>query len=87
MKRKWKFAFGLAVLNDMVDILGIGSVPVIGTVLDLITSALLWRTLGTSYTIPTVLEFIPGVNILPIYTTLVTLRYYKVEYEPKPGKE
>lgn len=79
MKLKWKTAFSLAILNDLVDIAGIGSIPIIGDVLDVITSALLWGTLGTSYTIPTFLEFIPGMDFLPIYTIMVSLRYYKKE--------
>lgn len=79
MRRKWQTAFGLAAFNDFLDISGIGSVPVMGTLLDLATSALLWRTIGRKRTLPTILEFIPGINVLPIYTFTVAGSYYAEE--------
>lgn len=82
MERRWQTAFGLAAVNDALDISGIGSVPIFGTVLDVITSALLWRTLGTKKTAVTLLEFIPGLKLLPIYTLTVTGSYYTREKNP-----
>jgi len=79
MKLKWRMAFGLALFNDVFDLVGIGSIPIIGDILDIGTSALLWRTLGRRYTLPTFLELIPGMDVLPIYTMTVGWAYYQKE--------
>lgn len=79
MKLKWRLAFGLALFNDLIDLAGIGSIPVIGDILDIGTSALLWRVLGTRYTVPTFLELVPGLDVLPIYTVTVGSAYYQKE--------
>lgn len=86
MDLRWKASFGLALLNDILDLAGIGAIPVIGDIFDLITSALLWKTLGTSYTLPTLIEFIPGADFLPIYTATVSLAYYRREYRANGNK-
>lgn len=81
MRLKWKVAFGLALFNDAFDLIGIGSIPIIGDILDIGTSALLWGTLGGRYTLPTFLELIPGMDVLPIYTMTVGWAYYQKEQE------
>ena len=75
MNRKWQLAFILAILNDAVDYIGIGAVPVLGDILDAATSLALWRLLGVKYTAPTGLEFIPGSDFLPIHITSVGVAY------------
>ena len=84
MERRWKLAFAAAVFNDLFDLTGIGSIPLLGDVLDLATSAALWKIMGGRRTLPTLLEFIPGLDILPIYTATVTWSYYTDQ--KKPGK-
>ncbi len=79
MRLRWRIAFALALFNDVLDIMGVGSVPVIGDAIDVATSALLWGTLGTRYTLPTALELIPGMDVLPIYTATVSWAYYRKE--------
>lgn len=69
----------VALFNDLVDLTGIGAIPVIGDIIDPGTSALLWGTLGTRYTIPTFLELIPGIDVLPIYTMAIGWAYYQKE--------
>ena len=85
MRLTWRVAFGLALFNDLLDLVGVGSIPIIGDTLDIATSALLWGTLGNRYTIPTFLELIPGVDVLPIYTMTVGWAYY--QKEQKTGRE
>lgn len=79
MKNKWKLLFGISLFNDLLDLAGIGSIPIIGDIIDLASSAVLWRSLGTRPVIPTLLEFIPGLDLLPIYTATVAWAYYKEE--------
>lgn len=78
-------AFGVAVFNDLLDLSGVGSTPVVGDVIDLGTSALLWRALGTRKTLPTLLEFVPGFDYLPIYTMTVTGSYVIRQERPEKG--
>mgnify|MGYP006875070699 CR=1 FL=1 len=79
MRRKWRFAFGLAVFNDFLDLTSVGSIPVVGDLLDVGTSLALWKTLGTRKTMPTILEFVPGLDYLPIYTMTVSWAYLENE--------
>jgi hypothetical protein len=77
---RWQMAFGAAVLNDGLDFAFIGSIPVIGDVIDLASSALLWKLLGKNYSIPTLVELVPGLDPLPTYTVTVIFAYYREEY-------
>lgn len=79
MNFRWKIAFGLALFNDLIDLMGVGAIPIIGDIIDIGTSALLWGTLGTRYTVPTFLELVPGIDVLPIYTISVGWAYYQKE--------
>ncbi|MFB6244853.1 MAG: hypothetical protein ABEJ03_00740 [Candidatus Nanohaloarchaea archaeon] len=78
--RSWQLALTIAVFNDLLDLAGIGAVPIIGDVLDLPSSALLWRFLGRNYTVPTLFELIPGMDFVPTYTLTVIYAYYREEY-------
>jgi hypothetical protein len=78
---RWQLAFGTAVLNDALDLAGIGAIPVIGDVIDVASTAMLWKLLGRDYSIPTILEFIPGLDFLPTYTVTVIFAYYREEYK------
>jgi hypothetical protein len=86
MRLKWKLAFGLALLNDFLDLTGIGSIPIVGDILDALTSAALWKVIGGKYTTATLLEFIPGFDILPIYTATVSYAYLQKEKRQDKGK-
>ena len=86
MQLRWKLAFGLALLNDFLDLVGIGSVPIAGDVIDALTSAALWKVIGRRYTTATLLEFIPGFDILPIYTATVSYAYLQDQESQKTGK-
>lgn len=81
MERKWLLAFGLAIVNDVLDWTGAGIIPVLGDVIDLATSGLLWRVIGTRKTAFTLLELIPGADILPIHLLAVTWAYYREELD------
>lgn len=77
MRTKWKILFGVAIFNDLLDLTGIGAVPILGDFLDIISTSILWMMLGTKPTAPTLLEFIPGVGLLPIYTATVAVAHYR----------
>ncbi len=72
---RWLVAFAVAVLNDVVDILGAGAVPVAGDLLDVAATAVLVPLVGGPKPLVTATELIPGSDFLPIFT-LVTLWAY-----------
>jgi hypothetical protein len=79
MKLKWRIAFGVAMFNDALDLAEVDSVPLIGDTIDIASSAVLWKILGRRYAAPTLLEIVPRLNRLPIYTATVTFAYYRTE--------
>ena len=79
MKLRWKAAFGIAALNDLVDLTPLGSAPVIGDVLDLLTNIALWPVLKTRRNLLTSVEYLPGADFLPVYTATVYYSYQKEE--------
>lgn len=67
----------LALFNDFLDFMGIGCVPIVGDLIDIITSAFLMIAYGVPGAIA-LLELIPGIDILPIMiVTGVTCVWYK----------
>lgn len=77
MELKWKLAFGVALANDILDLTFIGMLPVIGTVLDIISNIALWPVLKTRRSLLTAIEYVPGADPLPIYTLTVFYAYRK----------
>lgn len=79
--------FFIAGLNDLADWLVIGSIPIIGDILDLATSGILgiWLffkrggKMGNigAIGIATIIELIPFGDILPSYTAAVARIYFK----------
>ena len=61
-------AIALAVINDLLDLGLIGTVPITGDVLDIITSIVLAIGLRKIYTAISLAELIPGIDFLPIHT-------------------
>lgn len=74
---RWRIAFTAAILNDSLDLVGIGTVPILGDVLDAATSLLIWKLTGKKKAAATLIEFIPGADILPFYTATVAYAYYR----------
>lgn len=76
---RWKYLLALliAVANDGIDYLGVGSLPVAGDVLDLASSALLFPLIGGYEPFLTLAELIPGVDLLPTYTVLVLWSWHR----------
>lgn len=68
---KWYIGLCVAILNDANDIIGFGSVPVIGDILDAVTSAYLWPLLNNKERALTFMEFIPYADYLPTYTAVL----------------
>jgi len=70
-KLKWYTGLGVAVLNDINDVIGFGSVPILGDILDVATSAYLWPLMGKREKALSFVEFIPYADYLPTYTSLL----------------
>lgn len=79
MDIKWRIAILAALANDTLDILGIGSTPIIGNILDLLTSGLIYFLTGEKKTLPALIELLPFVDILPTYTAAVLWAYQNQE--------
>lgn len=79
MTMRWKYLLALIIggANDIVDYLGVGSLPVAGDVLDLASSAILFPLIGGYEPFLTLSELIPGVDLLPTYTVLVLWAWHR----------
>jgi hypothetical protein len=75
--RKWFAGLGVALLNDVNDYVGFGALPLVGDALDMATSAALYPLIGTKNTAFTLIEFIPGADYLPTYTSAVLYSWHK----------
>lgn len=78
-RAKWYAGLGVALLNDLNDIIGFGSAPIIGDVLDAATSAVLWPLLEKRTRLLSFIEFIPGGDYIPTYTILLLWSWRKEE--------
>ncbi|MFB6116250.1 MAG: hypothetical protein ABEK10_01950 [Candidatus Nanosalina sp.] len=74
---RWRIAFTAALLNDSLDLIGIGTVPLIGDALDAATSLIIWKLTGEKKVAAALIEFMPGADIIPLYTATVAYAYYK----------
>lgn len=79
---RWKIAFSLAVLNDFADIIELpamflsGGLSIAGGALfDLLCSFFLWPTIGTARFGKTFWDYIPILDLFPIYTWEVCIAY------------
>jgi len=79
MNTKWKIALLAALANDILDVLGIGSTPIIGNMLDIMTSGLIYLLTGEKKTLPALIELLPFIDILPTYTATVLWAYQNQE--------
>lgn len=75
MELKWKAAFGIAALNDALDLTPAGSAPILGNALDIGTNIALWPVLKTRRSLITSVEYLPGMDRLPVYTATVSYAY------------
>lgn len=75
MSLRWKLALAAALVNDVLDLLGPGTIPVIGDALDLITTTAIYILTGETRALPTIVELIPLVDPLPVYTASVLYLY------------
>ncbi len=62
---------------DVLDYILIGSIPIIGDIVDLIGVAYFWRVLGP-FSLAGLIELMPAFDILPTYTFLGILAYLGV---------
>ncbi len=69
-------ALVIAISNDILDYLGfIGSIPLLGDIVDVATSAILWPLLGGVPALFSIVELIPFVDLLPTYTIIVLISF------------
>jgi hypothetical protein len=75
MERKWKFAFGIAAANDLLDLTPAGASPVPSIFIDIVTNIVLWPALKSRRSLLTLADYIPVIGTLPIYTATVAYAY------------
>jgi len=74
----WLYAFLVAGISDAIDFVGFGWLPIIGDVLDIATSFILYRWIGY-YAIFGAGELVPIVvgDLLPLHTGSVMIAYVR----------
>ena len=87
MKRRWKIAFGVAAANDLLDLTPIGSSPFPGVLINLVSNVVLWPVLKTRRSLLTLLDYVPFVSVLPVYTLTVLYSYIQREETGKTSIE
>jgi len=83
MENKWKFAFGVAATNDLLDITPVGALPFSGAIVDIISNILLWPVPKTRRGMIILVEYILGLGALPVYTATVLYAYLRREDDGK----
>ncbi len=76
MEKKWIIAFLVAIINDTLDYFVVGSIPVAGDVIDIVSTLILFPIIKTK-SIPTLIELIPGADIIPTYIGVTLWAYIK----------
>jgi len=72
---KWRIAFIVALANDALDLVGIGSTPVIGNAFDLASTGIIYVLTGEKRTFPALIELLPFIDLLPTFTVSVLWAY------------
>ncbi|MGI0019412.1 MAG: hypothetical protein ACREAY_02965 [Nitrososphaera sp.] len=80
---RYYVAFAVAIVSDLLDYTAMGSLPVIGDVIDAITIPILYALIG-KFSLFGAVEFIPFADLVPTYTIAVALAYRK---ELKKGEQ
>lgn len=75
-------AFILAIINDLLDYIGfIGSIPLLGDIVDVGISGTLWVLIGGTPALLSLIELIPFVDILPTYTIIVLFSFMSESFK------
>ena len=94
----WPFAIGLAILNDFLDILVIGSIPIIGDAVDILTGFILFMFLfnigghvrikvRVAIFLANFLELIPLVDFIPVWTISIFYAWYIVNKRGRKAEQ
>jgi len=94
----WPFAIGLALLNDFLDILIIGSIPIVGDVVDVLTGFILFMFLlnlgghirlkvRLAIFLATFFELIPLVDFIPVWTISILYAWYIANKEGEEAEQ
>jgi hypothetical protein len=73
---RYYVAFAVAIVSDLLDYTAVGSLPIIGDVIDAITLPILYALVG-KFSLAGAIEFIPFADLIPTYTIAVALAYRK----------
>ncbi|MDY6768943.1 MAG: hypothetical protein SVW02_02440 [Candidatus Nanohaloarchaea archaeon] len=74
---RWTAAFLIAAVHDIVDIIGPGSIPIGGDVVDAATTLVLFPLVGGPEPFITAAELVPAADILPIFTLVTAATFYR----------
>ena len=83
----WPFAIGLALLNDFLDVLVVGSIPIIGDAVDVLTGFILFMFLlniggnirikvRVAIILANFFELIPFVDFIPVWTISILYAWH-----------
>lgn len=72
---KWIVVLIVALANDIFDYMG-GALPIFN-ILDVATAAVLYPVIGLPKATISLVELIPGVDFLPVHTTLVLIALWQ----------
>ena len=81
--------FSLAILNDVIDVLGLLSQPY-ETFLDLavaVLTSLLLRKIDVVAFVITIIDLIPGLDVMPIWFLYILYRYLEYHEKSATSKE
>lgn len=72
----------LAIINDLLDYIGfIGSIPILGDIVDVGISGVLFVLIGGAPALLSLIELIPFVDILPTYTIIVLFSFMSESFK------
>jgi hypothetical protein len=94
----WPFAIGIALFNDFLDLLVIGSIPIIGSLIDILTGLILFMFLFNIgghirlkvriiIFLANFLELIPFVGFIPIWGISILWAWYRVHQKGEIAEE
>lgn len=73
---RYYVAFAVAIVSDLLDYTVVGSLPIVGDIIDAITVPILYALIG-KFSLAGAIEFIPFADLIPTYTIAVALAYCK----------
>jgi len=82
---EWIFLFVVSALLDVFDYVGVGLLPVVGDVVDIMGACLLFYLMGP-VGLASLVELIPFLDVVPTYLAITLLAYLKARRPAVAGK-